>query len=555
VQPGQIVTLNRDAGSLQQDDRVTTAFFLSPQGLAATASGLFIVDSQAGALIKVPPSSIIGRRSGVIRFLNTSNADVTFFPQNSEARVTVPPGHVRDIAGVRPPANPQLIGDGMAANKVAFFPTDIAVDDAGNIYIADQGNNRIRRIDALTGIVSTQYGDGTTTTLNGPTGIALDPNGRLLIADTRNNRILRQTAPVGADFSIVGTGSDGINRPRDLVATQSGRIYVTNAISHQILSLTAPESGAVATSIVAGNGNPGFSGDGGPASLARLNMPNPGIAINDIQVTTNITTLPNGNIIFTDTNNNRVRMLEVNTTTVPVASVSAASFSGTEMAAEAIAAAFGQDLATGIQVATSTPLPTSLAGTTMRITDSFGIERPVPLFFVAPTQINYQVPAGTFQGSALVRVTSGSGAVSTGSINVVRVAPGLFSANASGQGVAAALVFRLKADGAQSFEPVGQFDPDQMKFVHIPIDLGPETDQLFLVLYGTGFRNRSSLGATSATIGGVSSDVLFAGPAEGFVGLDQANIRIPRSLINRGVVNVLLSVEGKVANTLTVEIK
>lgn len=555
VQPGQIVTLNRDAGSLQQDDRITTAFFLSPQGLAATSSGLFIVDSQAGALIKVPPSSIIGRRSGVIRFLNTSNSDVTFFAQNSEARVTVPPGQVRDIAGVRPPANPQVIGDGMSANKVAFFPTDIAVDDAGNIFIADQGNNRIRRIDALTGIVSTQYGDGTTTTLNGPTGIAIDPNGRLLIADTRNNRILRQAAPGSADFSIVATGSDGINRPRDLAATQNGRIYISNAISHQILSLTATESGSATVSIVAGNGNPGFSGDGGPASLARLNMPNPGIAINDIQVTTNIATLPNGNIIFTDTNNNRVRMLEVNTTTVPVASVSAASFNGAEMAAEAIAAAFGQDLATGIQVATSTPLPTSLAGTTMRITDSFGIERPVPLFFVAPTQINYQIPAGTFQGSALIRVTSGSGAVSTGSINVVRVAPGLFSANASGQGVAAALVFRLKANGAQSFEPVGQFDPDQMKFVHIPIDLGPETDQLFLVLYGTGFRNRSSLGATSATIGGVSSDVLFAGPAEGFVGLDQANIRIPRSLINRGIVNVLLSVEGKVANTLTVEIK
>lgn len=555
VQPGEIVTLNRDAGELQQDDRITTAFFLSPQGLASTGNGLLIVDSQAGALIKVPPTSITGRRSGVIRFLNTSNSDVVFFPSNSEARVVVPPGQIRDIAGVRPPANPQVVGDGMPANKVAFFPTDIAVDGDGNIYIADQGNNRIRRIDVNTGVVSTEYGDGTTTTLNGPTGITFDSAGRLIIADTRNNRILRQESHGSGSFGIIASSSNGINRPRDLVAAENGRIYVTNAITHQILGLMAPDNSIGTSTIIAGNGNAGFSGDNGPALLARLSLPNPGTAINDIQVTTSILVLPDGNLLFTDTNNNRVRMLDVNALTVPVASVSAASFSGAELAAESIAAAFGQDLSTQIQIASTTPLPTTLAGTSMRLTDSFGIERPVPLFFVAPNQINYQVPPGAFTGNALLRVFSGSGAISTGSINVARVAPGLFSANASGQGVAAAIILRLKADGSQIFEPVGQFDTGQSRFVHVPIDLGPETDQLFLILFGSGFRNRTNLGAVSATLGGASSEVLYAGPAEGFVGLDQANIRIPRSLAGRGVVNVIMSVEGKVANGLTVEVK
>ncbi|MDQ3010878.1 MAG: hypothetical protein M3X11_09280, partial [Acidobacteriota bacterium] len=101
VQPGQIITLNRDAGEFQADDRITTALFLNPQGLFAVSNGLFIADSQAGALIKVPPSAVTGRRSGVIRFLNTSSNDVTFFP-NGEAKVVVPPGHIKDVAGVRP---------------------------------------------------------------------------------------------------------------------------------------------------------------------------------------------------------------------------------------------------------------------------------------------------------------------------------------------------------------------------------------------------------------------------------------------------------------------
>jgi len=559
VQPGQIVTLNRDAGDAKVDERVTTTTFLTPQGLAATPNGLLIVDSQAGALIKIPANSVTGRRSGVIRFLNTSDINVTFFPNGGpngeDAKVVIPPGHIKDIAGVRPPTNPQVLGDGLAANKVAFFPADVAVDRAGNLYIADQGNNRVRRIDAQTGIVSTVYGDGHTATLNGPAGIAFDRSGRLHIADTRNNRIIRQSAPSGGGFSVIADGALNINRPRDLTIDNAGKIFVTNAGTHQILDLEAFGFTLGQTSVVAGTGAAGFSGDEGSGAQARLNLPNPGVAINDIQVTANIITLPNGDMIFADTGNNRIRYLKLKSSTPPVASVSAASFAGTELAGESIVAAFGDKLSTGTQTAASVPLPTTLAGTVVRVRDSQGAERPAPLFFAGPSQVNLQIPPGTVNGPASVTITSGDNTVSTGTINISTVAPGIFTANASGQGVAAAVVLRVKNGGAQIFEPVAQFDSGQNKIVPVPIDLGAPGDQLFLLLYGTGFRFRSSLQAVTAMIGGTNVDALYVGPVEGLVGLDQANIPIPRALAGRGVVDVALTIDGKPANTITILIK
>jgi hypothetical protein len=98
--------------------------------------------------------------------------------------------------------------------------------------------------------------------------------------------------------------------------------------------------------------------------------------------------------------------------------------------------------------------------------------------------------------------------VTLGQIEIVRVRPGLFTANANGQGVAAALALRVRADGSQQFEPVSRFDPAQNRFVSTPIDLGPATDQVFLILFGTGTRFRSSLSSVSARIGGVDAPVL-----------------------------------------------
>ncbi|MGH9847357.1 MAG: serine hydrolase [Blastocatellia bacterium] len=237
------------------------------------------------------------------------------------------------------------------------------------------------------------------------------------------------------------------------------------------------------------------------------------------------------------------------------ANVSAASYQSAPLAAESIVSAFGSALATTTMAAPSTPLPVTLAGTTIKVRDSAGRDAAASLFFVSPTQINYLLPSGTANGQATVTITSGAGAVSAGTVQIAAVAPGLFTADASGRGLAAATVLRVKADGAQSFEPVAQFDAAQNKFVAVPIDLGPESDQVFLLLFGTGIRNRSALSAVAAKIGGVDCQAPYAGAQGGFAGLDQINVRLSRSLIGRGEVDAALTVDGQAANTVKVQIK
>jgi len=127
-----------------------------------------------------------------------------------------------------------------------------------------------------------------------------------------------------------------------------------------------------------------------------------------------------------------------------ITSVSAASFLGTALAPESIVAAFGAKLATEVRSVTTTPLPTTLAGTTARVKDSAGVERPAQLFFVSPAQVNFLMPAGLANGAATVTVTGGDGSVSTGVAPISATAPGMFAANANGQGVAAGVALRVK---------------------------------------------------------------------------------------------------------------
>ncbi len=235
-----------------------------------------------------------------------------------------------------------------------------------------------------------------------------------------------------------------------------------------------------------------------------------------------------------------------------VTTVSAASFSGQTLSAESIVAAFGTNLAIGVVVADTLPLPTSLAGTTVRVRDSVGTERLAPLFFVAPQQINYLIPIGTAVGAATIIVTSGDSALSIGTVTIANTAPGLFTANATGQGVPAAVALRVKANGVQSYEPVARFDQAQNRFVSVPIELGPPGEQVFLLLFGTGLRYRSSLTAVTCQLGGVASEVLFVGEVSGLAGLDQVNLSVPRALTGRGEVDLVLTVDGSTANTVRV---
>jgi uncharacterized protein (TIGR03437 family) len=243
------------------------------------------------------------------------------------------------------------------------------------------------------------------------------------------------------------------------------------------------------------------------------------------------------------------------TTSRSLATVSAASFSASAIASESIVAAFGTGLATRTEIANTLPLPTVLAGTRVVVRDSAAVERLSQLFFVASTQINFLIPPGTAPGTATITITSDDGTVSVGTVQVSTVAPSLFAANASGRDVPAGFALRVTANGTQINEPIHRFDSAQSKFVSVPIDLSVPGNQVFLVLFGTGIRFRSTLSSVTASIGGTPVSVQFAGPQGDFVGLDQINILLPSSLAGRGEVDLTLTVDGRVSNALRINIK
>jgi uncharacterized protein (TIGR03437 family) len=229
--------------------------------------------------------------------------------------------------------------------------------------------------------------------------------------------------------------------------------------------------------------------------------------------------------------------------------VSAASYArgGTP---DSIMAAFGEDLAVDPLVADRTPLPTNLGGTTVELRDSRGGPmRLAELFFVSPRQINFLLPASLPTGDVALSIRVQGTLIASGSITVTRVAPSLFSANASGQGVAAANLLRLRA-GQTLYEPVATLNQTTRLFDPIPLQFGPASDRLFLVLYGTGVRGRNALSAVRVRIGDQLLTPTYAQEAPGFLGLDQVNVELPRSLEGRGLVDVQLEVEGILSNRI-----
>jgi uncharacterized protein (TIGR03437 family) len=235
-----------------------------------------------------------------------------------------------------------------------------------------------------------------------------------------------------------------------------------------------------------------------------------------------------------------------------LSTVSAASFSG-PLAPESIAAAFGASLAGETTVSSTVPLPTEIKGTSITVTDSASVTRTAGMFFASPGQINFLVPPGTASGTAQITAYVDSVAVANGTAVVFSVAPAIFTANSSGSGVPAAFILRIRG-GKQTTEDVSRFDTVQNKFVPIPIDLGPEGDQVFLILYGTGVRG-ATLASASAKVGNHTMAVTYAGPQGSYVGQDQVNIELQRSLIGKGDVSVILTVNGRSANAVTVSFK
>ena len=204
---------------------------------------------------------------------------------------------------------------GLATLATLITPRSMALDAAGNIYIADFGNNRIRLVTKSTGVISTIAGDGTASfsgdggqatsaTLSGPTGVALDAAGNVYIADNENHRIRLVINSTGVISTIGGTGLGGfsgdggqatsakLNYPFSIALDATGNVYIGD-FSNQRIRLITKSTSAIST--IAGTGTQSFSGDGRQATSATLNQPS-GVALDTV-----------GNLYVVDCGNQRIR--------------------------------------------------------------------------------------------------------------------------------------------------------------------------------------------------------------------------------------------------------
>jgi uncharacterized protein (TIGR03437 family) len=204
------------------------------------------------------------------------------------------------------------------------------------------------------------------------------------------------------------------------------------------------------------------------------------------------------------------------------------------------------------------------------VRDKNGLERSACILYIGRSQVNFVVPGATatdLNASAApgrsawvtVRNSVDDKVIAGGYVPVRRSSPGLFTADSTGCGLPAAYVLRVKPGGVQSTEPVSRLDTTQNKYVAVPIDFGPQEDQIYLILFGTGTRQRPDL--VRAKVGGLYLPVAYAGPS-GYDGLDQYNVYLDRSLVGslHGVAEVLVEVtdpeaKDKISNRLKVEFR
>jgi uncharacterized protein (TIGR03437 family) len=226
--------------------------------------------------------------------------------------------------------------------------------------------------------------------------------------------------------------------------------------------------------------------------------------------------------------------------------VSAASLLGATLAPASLASALGSGLANVTATPDADP-PTTLGGSSVSIVDSAGGNWQAPLLYVSPTKINCYIPDGVALGAATVTVTPATGPPQSAQIQIASVAPGVFTLNDAG--LVMATVLRVSGD-LQTFEDVYQTD-DSGAIVARPIDLGPDTDQLSLIISGTGFR-AAGTNQISVSINGIDAPVSSAGAQGTLVGVDQATVMIPRSLAGSGTVDLVLTGAGQTANTVRI---
>ena len=200
-----------------------------------------------------------------------------------------------------------------------------------------------------------------------------------------------------------------------------------------------------------------------------------------------------------------------------------------------------------------TAFGSGLGASTLAISDSAGVERMATVLHASATQVNFIAPEGLAPGPAVLRYTGAGGVSATLALEVAAVAPGLFSAKMDGRGAPAGQVLRVNAAGQVVFSgALARCGAAAGSCECEPIDLGSSTDQVFVVLYGTGFRSYSSM---RAVVGGVEAEITWAGAQPTIPGLDQINLRLPRVLAGRGEVELIITVDDRTTNVLELEIR
>ncbi|MGZ4001291.1 MAG: NHL domain-containing protein, partial [Mucilaginibacter sp.] len=306
----------------------SSAQVLTPYGVAADAAGNVYI-SQGFRVRKISSSGIISTVAGVgtqsytgdggpatmaqLNGVTALTVDATgnlYLCDGSCIRKVNTAGIINTIAGN---AIGGFSGDGGPATSAQLnSPSSVAVDLSGNIYIADQMNNRIRKVNA-SGTITTVVGDGnggyygdggpaTSAEIYSPSGVAVDNAGNLYISEQANNTI-RKVNAAGIISTIAGTLTSGFSGdngpataskmwyPLGLAIDGGGNIYFSDAGNNRIRKINT--SGIITT--IAGNGSQGFSGDGGAPTAARLYVPW-GVAVD-----------ASNNIYIADQNNFRIR--------------------------------------------------------------------------------------------------------------------------------------------------------------------------------------------------------------------------------------------------------
>jgi len=325
---------------------------------------------------------------------------------------------------------------------------------------------------------------------------------------------------------------------------------------------TAPTNTSIDLAVVSGqlvltaNVTPVTPGAGTPTgSVQFVNTSN--------QAVVATATLSNGSAVASGVTNVAAQPIEAEysgdanfqaSTSVPLPAVSNAAAPLTVIfAPDELASLYGVTGLSGDTTGTP-PLPTTLGGATVTITDSAGVARAAQLsaVFASAGQINLAIPAGTAAGLATVTITQPGGGTQSTAIAIGNTAPGIFTANMTGQGVYAGQVVFGNADGSQTIANPAVWNTATNQYVPSPIELGPAGEQVFLVLYGTGIRHA---GVLTASANGASLPVAYFGAQAQFTGLDQINLQVPRSLAGSGLVNLVITVDGTPANTVTLYIE